>query len=186
MSGTYPASLAVGVGQDEEPSPAVASARLSRREQARLWLVAQAAKVAGDIGVSHGEVAFDVLAEDPFRLRLVDDSGDFRPEVTRVSFTAAPAGVAEGLAGITGTDDMNAVAPRSAVEGSQIVPYRRFSQGRVRHPAHESGRRVGFPLDVTHSSIGRLGDMQAEVEPPVSGTKREAAQFIGFRYEAGT
>lgn len=80
---------------------------------------------------------------------------------------------------------MNAAAPRSAVEGSQIVPYRRWSQGLVVHPRHESGRRVGFPLDVTHSAIGGLGDVQAKVEAAVAGAERQAAEVIGFGLELG-
>tara|TARA_R110002012_G_scaffold16958_6_gene64464 strand:+ start:3508 stop:3774 length:267 start_codon:yes stop_codon:yes gene_type:complete len=77
-------------------------------------------------------------------------------------------GVAERLAGIAGSDEMNLSAPRSAVEGSQIVPYRRRSQGLVFHPRHERGRGVGFPLDVTNSSILGDGDFDTELEPAIS------------------
>lgn len=63
---------------------------------------------------------------------------------------------------------MNAAAPSSRVEGSQIVPDRRLTQGLVFHPRHESGRRMAFPLDESHSSISGLGDVKAEVESTVA------------------
>nr|WP_315025295.1 hypothetical protein [Brevundimonas diminuta] len=152
-------------------------ARFSRREQSRRDAVTHALKLSGDVPKTQGDVAFDVLQEDPPRADLAHDPSDVGPQVPRIGVAPAVAGLAERLAGITGRDDMNAAAPRSAVEGSQIVPYRRRSQGLVAHPRHESGRRVGFPLDVTHSAISGLGDVQAEVEAAVSGAEREAAQF---------
>lgn len=147
-------------------------ARFSRREQARLDAVTQALKVSDDLPTSQGQVAFDVFEEDPAGTDLAHDPLDLWPQVPRIVFAASSSGLAEGLTGIAGRDDMNAAAPRSAVEGSQIVPYRRRSQGLVFHPGHESGRSVGFPLDVTHSAISRLGDVQPEVETAVAGAER--------------
>lgn len=159
----------MGVGQNEHPLPDVRRARFSRREQASLDAVTHAAKVSGDVPKSQGDVAFDVLKEDEAGADLVDDAGDLGPQVAGVGVAAAQSGLAEGLTGIAGRDEMNAAAPRSAVEGSQIVPYRRWSQGLVCHPRHESGRRVSLPLDVTNSPISGLGDVQAEVEAGVAG-----------------
>ena len=185
-SGKYPASVAVGVGQDEQSAPAMSSARFSRREQARLWRVAQASKVPGDVGVSQGQVPFDVLAPHPFGADFVDDASDLGPEVPGVLLPCPVAGEAEGLAGIAGRDEMNSATPRSAVEGSKVVPDRRCSQGLVFHPAHESGRRMAFPLDESHSSIVGLGDVQAEIEAGISGAEGDAAEVVGFRGELGT
>ena len=183
-SGKYPASDAVGVGQNEQPFPNVRRARFSRREQACLDAVAHALKLSGDVPKSQGQMAFDVFKEDPSRADFPHDPRDLRPQMSGVGFTAAKSGLAEGLAGITGSDDMNAAAPRSAVEGSQIVPYRRRSQGLVAHPRHESGRCMSFPLDVTHSAISGLGDMQAEVEAAVACAEGEAAQ-VAVRVSVG-
>ncbi len=72
---------------------------------------------------------------------------------------------------------MNAVAPRSAVKGLEIVPHRRRSQGLVFHPGHESGRCMSFPLDVTDSAISGLGDVDAEVEASIAGAQRKAVQI---------
>lgn len=166
------------MGQYEEPLPKVRRARFSRREQARLDAVAQLAKLSGDFPQSQGDVALDVLEEDPAGPDLVNDPGNLGPEVARILPSSPVTGLAEGLTGITGSEDMNAAAPRAAVEGSQIVPDRRRSQGFVAHPRHESGRGVSFPLDVTNSAISGLGDMQAEVQPGIAGAQGEAAKVI--------
>ena len=123
-------------------------------------------------------MACDVLEEAPLGSDFPHDPGDVGPEVAGIVLPPAQPGKAEGLAGITGRDDMNAAAPRSAVEGSQIVPDNSRSQGRVRHPCHESGRSTGVPLDETHSAISRLGKVDAEVESRDPGAKAEAAKVF--------
>lgn len=160
-------------------------ARFSRREQASLDAVTHASKVAGDVPKSQGDVAFDVLEEDEPGPDFVDDAGDLGPQVAGIRVAAAQSGLAEGLTGITGRDDMNAAAPRSAVEGSQIVPYSSCSQGLVCHPRHESGRCVSLPLDVTNSAISGLGDMQPEIEAGVAGAERDPAQLGGVSWSVG-
>lgn len=165
------------MGHDEQPSPAVASACFSRRKQARFWAIAQAAKAFRDLGKSQIEMSLDVFREDDGRFDLADDSLDIGPEVARIALTLPLSGKAEGLTRITGREDMNAAAPWSAVEGFEIVPYRRAIQGRVFHPRHESGRRMGFPLDVTDSSITGLCDGDAEIEAAIASAEGEAAQL---------
>ncbi len=127
----------------------------------------------------------DILAKDPFRADLFHDPGDIGPEMPGIGFSKAMPGLAEWLAWITGRDEMNAAAPRAAVKGSQVVPDKRLTQGLVFHPRHDSGRRVGFPLDESHSSVGWFGNMEAEVEPPISGTQRDSPKVAIFRHEAG-
>lgn len=156
----------------------MSSAHFSRRKQARFWCVAQAAKAGRDFGKSQIEVPFDVLGEDRHWLDLRDQALDLRPEVTRVVLSAPLAGKAERLARIAGSEDMNSVAPRSAVEGAQVVPDRRWLQRLVFHPGHESGRSVGLPLDETHSAISGLGDREAKLEPAIAGAEREAVQLV--------
>lgn len=165
------------MGQDEQAATPVACASFSRREQARLCPETHFAKAAGDVGKSQIDVTFDVFAENPFGFGFADDPGDLGPEMTGIGLASPLSGLAEGLAGITGRDEMYAAAPRAAVEGSQIVPYRRRSQGRVFHPGHESGRRMGFALDVTHSPISGFGDVQAEVEAGIASAQGDAAQL---------
>jgi hypothetical protein len=89
---------------------------------------------------AEAEMSADVLEEYPLRPDLDDDPPEARSE------------------------DIHASTPASAIEGFDVVPDRSLTQGLIRHPGHESGRSEGFPLDVTHSAIARLGDVQPEVE----------------------
>lgn len=84
-------------------------------------------------------------------LGLADDPRDVGPEVAGVVFPLLLPGEAEGLARVSRREDIHDSTPRTAIEGREIVPKRSRIQGRVRHPRHESGRSVGFPLDVHHS-----------------------------------
>lgn len=120
----------------------------------------------------------DVLEETPFGADLAHDTRDLGPEMPGVIGTEPVSGKAEGLAGITGRDEMNAAAPRAAVEGSQIVPYRSRSQGRVCHPRHESGRGETVSLDMTHSPISGLCEVYAEIEASDTGAKADAAKVV--------
>lgn len=162
------------------------SARFSRREQARLCSVAQVAKAADDVGEAQGQVPLHVFAPDPLGLGFADDPGDLGPEMPWIRVSTAVTGIAEWLAGITGRDEMNSAAQRSRVEGSQVVPDRSLTQGLVRHPGHESGRCMAFPLDESHSAVVGLGDVQAEVEAGVSGAERQSPEVVGFGAIFGT
>lgn len=79
---------------------------------------------------------------------------------------------------------MNAAAPRVAVKGSQIVPHRSRSQGRVCHPRHESGRGETVSLDMAHGAISGFGDVNAEIQSSDTGAKADAAKVVMF--EGGT
>ena len=93
----------------------------------------------------------------------------------------------ERLARIASKDDVHAAAPVAAVEAGNIVPDRSPIQGLDFHPGHENGRRVGFPLDVTHSPISAEGEVQAKIESAGAGAQREAEQWpcIAARIAAG-
>jgi hypothetical protein len=163
----------------------VRTADFSRCEQARFCAVAHALKAAGDLGKSQIDVPFDVLGEDDAWADLADDPRDLGPQVPGIGLAAALPCEAERLAGITGSEEMNAVAPRSAVKGSQIVPDRCLIHGRVRHPGHESGRCVSFPLDETCSAISGLGDGEAKIEPAISGAEGHSVERLA-RKAGGT
>lgn len=171
-------SLAVGVGQYEQPVADVRPADFRRRYDARCNAVAHALKVSADVSETEGQMACDILEETPPGLDLGDDPRDVGPEVARVILASPEPREAERLARITGRDDMNAAAPRPAVKGSQIVPDKSRSQGRVRHPCHESGCCTCVPLDETHSAISWLGDVQTEVKSCDPGAKAEAEKFV--------
>lgn len=176
-----PLPLQVGVGQNEQAVTPVACADFSRRLDARSNPEAHALKVAGDVCETKGEMARHVFKEAPFRPGFGHDAGDVRPEVPGIARSLAQAREGEGLTGITGRDEMYAPAPRSAIEGSQIVPDRSRSQGRVRHPRHESGRGETVSLDIAHGAISGFRQLQAEIQSSDTGAKADAANvFMSF------
>ena len=166
------------MGHNEEPASNVARTAFERREQSRFDCKAQRLKVPENRIGSQGHMAFDVFEEAPFGIEFSDDSPYMRPEVAGIVFALAAAREAEGLARISGSEDMNLSTPRRAVEGGNVIPDRRLIQGLVFHPCHESGRREGFPLDVTNSSIVWFCDVEAEFEAADAGAKRDAAEVI--------
>jgi hypothetical protein len=141
-------------------------------------------KVSDDVLEAKGEMAGHVLKEAHGGPHFGDDPGDVWPEVSRIMLALAVAGKREGLAGISGSDEMNFAAPRKAVEGFEIVPDRSRSQGRVRHPCHEIGRAETVSLDITNSTISGLCDVHAEIQSGDTGAKAEAANF--FQFVGGT
>lgn len=119
----------------------------------------------------------DIFEEAERRLDFADDTGDVRPEMAWVFVAELFSGNGKWLAWIAAMDDIHQAAPRSAIEGGKVVPDRCAIQGRVCHPRHERGRSVGFPLDVTHSAISAVGDVQSEVEATGSCAERESGQM---------
>ncbi len=168
--------VAFADGEDEEPFPPMGRADFRRRKQSCRKAVAQRDQSAGDFGEAEAEMMGDVFEKDEGRLNLADDAGDMRPEVARVVRAPSLARHAERLARIARRDDIHRAAPRSAVECGNVVPDSSLIQGRVRHPRHESGRSVGFPLDMAHSSISGQGEGEAEIDPARAGTEGEAEE----------
>ncbi|GLS88385.1 hypothetical protein GCM10010873_33590 [Cypionkella aquatica] len=151
-------------GKDEEPLALVGRADFRRCEEACRKAVAHADQSAGDFGESEPQMMGDILEEHEGRFDFADDAGDMRPEVAWILGTEPSACDAERLARIARSDDVHRAAPRSAVEGGNVVPDNRLIQGRVFHPRHESGCGEGFPFDMAHSTISGDGDCESEVE----------------------
>ena len=171
--------VVLAVREDEEPLALVGRTDFRRREEARRKAVAHADQSSGDFGEAEAEMMGDILEEDEGRFDLTDDAGDMRPEMAQVVGTPALARDGERLARIARSDDVHRAAPRAAVEAGNVVPDRRWIQGRLFHPCHENGRGVGFPFDMAHSSISGDGDGEPEVEPSCAGAEREAEQVSG-------
>jgi hypothetical protein len=102
--------------------------------------------------VVDGEQPGHVLDEQHRRVTVDEDAVDVRPEPPLVVDAGATSGDAGGLAGESRSDEIHSSAPRSAVEGCEIVPDRNRSQARFFHPRHESGCNVGLPLDNAHKA----------------------------------
>lgn len=110
------------MGQDEDAQPLVRRADFCRREQARRRRVAQSPKLSQNDFEAEGDVTGDVFEEYPFWAAFADDACDLGPEVPWIVGTTAFACGAEGLAGISGEDDVESAAEGPGVETAQIVP----------------------------------------------------------------
>lgn len=166
--------IALSAGEDEQPLAPVRSADFRRRKQSRRNPVTHADQAFGDLGKSEAQMMCDIFEKDERRFAFADDAPDMGPQVSGVGGAGPASGDAERLARIARKDDVHTAAPASAIERGNIVPDRSRIQGRVFHPGHEHGRRIGFPLDVTHSPVSTKGDVEPEVESARAGAERQS------------
>ena len=110
------------MGQDEDAKPLVRRANFCRAEQTRRRRVTQSPKLSQDGFKAEGDVTGDVFEKDPFGGALPDDAGDFWPEMAGIVSTATLTGSTEGLAGISGKDDVEGPAEGPGIEAAQIIP----------------------------------------------------------------
>ena len=110
------------MGQDEDPEPLVRRADFCRREQTRRRRVAHTPKLSQDGFKAKADMTCDVFEEHPLGAAFGDDTGDLGPEVPGIVGTTALSGSAEGLAGISGKDDVEGAAKGPGVEAAQIIP----------------------------------------------------------------
>jgi len=106
----------------------------------------------------------DVFEEDPLWAAFGDDAGDVGPEVARVVGPAAFPGGAEGLAGISGEDDVEGAEKGPGIEAAEIIPD--WSRGEVSRALgcdeHSSGPFL--PLDKGAGVIAGLGEHEAQIK----------------------
>lgn len=165
------ATLGVCHTEDEQPLPPMRRARLSRAEYSARNPVARSFEISLDASIAHSQVSCDVFEEHDSRLYFSNNPKYIGPQVAFIALAKALSSEAERLARVSRRDEIHDPAPRSAIEGLEIVPDRSPIQGRVFHPRHESGRGVGVPLDVTHNAVGvSKGEVQPEVDASNPGT----------------
>lgn len=98
--------------------------------------------------------ACDVLQKEELRVASIGDVEDAEEKAAARAIKAdTPPGDTEVLAREARSDDIHEAAQHPAIEGREIVPDKCRSQGRRRHPRHESGRGVAVPLNVTKSAV---------------------------------
>ncbi len=106
----------------------------------------------------------DVFEEDPFGGTFPDDPGDVRPEVARVVGAAALSGCAEGLAGISGEDDVEGTVEGPGIEAAQIVPDGRRGEISGALASDQDGAGIGLPLDECAGVEARFGQHEAQIK----------------------
>lgn len=149
-----------------------------RGEQTPFRIEPEVGKIPADtIEPSESNKSGDVLHEHESRSHLSHDPGNVRPQPSLIIDTEAAPGCGERLTVETGSDEIHSATPRATVEAGDVIPDRRRIQGRLFHPCHESGRRVGVPLNTSHGSyvVGSEGKLESELEPSVAVEETEGA-----------
>ena len=152
------------MGQDEDPEPLVRRTNFCRREQARRRRVAHAPKLSQDCLKPEGDVAGDVFQKDPLGVAFTDDSGDLGPEVAGIIGATAFASGAEGLAGISGEDDVEGAAKGTGIKAAKIIPDR--GRGEVACALGSDEDRSGpvLPFDKGAGVITGLRQHEAQIK----------------------
>ena len=152
------------MGQDEDAQPLVRRTDFCRAEQARRRRVAHAPKLSQDGFKAEGDVTGDVFEEDPFGGTFPDDTGDFGPEVARIIGTAALSGGAEGLAGISGEDDVEGPEKGPGIEAAEIIPDRGWGEIPRGLGGDEDLSWPILPLDESAGVEAGLGQHDAQIQ----------------------
>jgi hypothetical protein len=152
------------VGQDEDAHPLVRRADFCRAEQTRRRSVAHAPKLSQDGLEPEGDVTRDVFEKDPSGATFADDAGDIGPEVPRIVGTAALSSGTEGLAGISGEDDVEGAAKGSGIEAAQIVPDRGRGEVFCALGGDEDGAGPVLPFDKGAGVIPGFGEHDAHIQ----------------------
>ena len=152
------------MGQDENAQPLVRRADFCRREQTRRRRVAHAPKLSQDGFEAEGDVTGYVFEEDPFGAAFADDACDLGPEVPGVVGTAALSGSAEGLAWISGEDNIEGTAEGPGIETAEIIPDRGWGEVSRALGSDEDGTRPVLPLDEGAGVIVGFGQHEAQIK----------------------
>nr|WP_243698456.1 hypothetical protein [Paracoccus alkanivorans] len=149
---------------------------------------------------TEADMTCDVLEKQPLGVDLSDDPLDIGPEMPLVTLATTLAGGAERLAGIARKDRVDMPAPTIADEAAQVVPHRgrpersgapsacggrsgsrrsgamfgKTGQISTHHSSDKRGLGVGIELNKAAGVKTRLGKLQSEIEPAVSGAEAEA------------
>ena len=152
------------MGQDEDAQPLVRRTDFCRAEQARRRPVAHVPKLSQHGFKPEGDVPGDVFEENPFWGTFPDNPGDIGPEVPGVVGTLAFASGTEGLAGISGEDDVEGTSEGPGIETAQIVPDRGWGEISCALCGDEDRARPVFPLDECAGVIAGLSEHDAQIQ----------------------
>ena len=145
-----------------------------RTEQARRRRVAQTPKLSQHGLEPEGDMAWDVLDEDPFGAAFPNDPCDVGPEMAGIARATALSGRAERLAGVSGEDGVKGPAEGPGVEAAQVVPNR----GRGEIPralgCDEHSARPVLPLDKASGVVAGLGEHEAQIKASTAGAEGQS------------
>jgi hypothetical protein len=136
-------------------------------------------QLSNDLSESEGDVSFDILEIAESGAKKSNSACDERPEVPRVFCSEALSGCAEGLAGISPSEDVHAATKLCPWEGFKIRPDRCWLHESRFHFADQVRAAEGF--DLTKSDRAQISDnsVQSKLNAAVSGTKAEVCNCFG-------
>ena len=116
----------------------------------------------------------DVFEEDPLGAAFADDACDLGPEVPGVVGATAFASGTEGLAGISGEDDVEGPAERPGIETAKIVPDR--GRGEVSCALGGDEDRAGpvLPFNTGAGVIAGFGEHEAQIQASAACAKGQS------------
>nr|WP_255509580.1 hypothetical protein [Oceaniovalibus sp. ACAM 378] len=152
------------MGQDEEPHPLVRRADFCRTEQACRRRVVHVPKLSQHGLKAKADVAGDIFEEDPFGAAFGDDTGDVWPEVAGIIGPTAFSGRAEGLAGVSGEDDVEGTVKGAGIEAAQIVPDRGRGEISRALGCDEDGSGPVLPFDEGAGVKTGFGEHEAQIK----------------------
>lgn len=176
-------SRAAGVGQEEDAVSPVRGADVARAEHAPFRIEPETGQrfenVAESCTAIDAEEASDVFEEEPLGPGGVEDALDMRPQPPLIVSTETLAGDAVALAWHSRDDEIHRSAQRASVEGCQVAPNRRWSQGALFHASRQDRAGVCFPLHVSDGAMrsAQSGESAGDtkVEPSSAGAEGEHA-----------
>ena len=106
----------------------------------------------------------DVFEEDPFGRAFPDDTGDLGPELPGIVGATALSGRAEGLAGISGEDDVEGASEGPGIEAAQVVPD--WGRGEVSRAlgGDEDASGICLPFDKCGGVESGFGEHDAQIQ----------------------
>ncbi len=152
------------MGQDEDAQPLVRRANFCRAEQTRRRRVAHCPKHSQDGFKTEIDVTGYVFEEDPLWAALVDDPSDIWPEVAGVVGATALSGRAEGLAGISGQNDVESPAKGAGIEAAKIIPDRGWGEVSCALCGDEHAARPVLPFDEGAGVEAGFGEHEAQIQ----------------------
>ncbi len=165
ISPRFSGSFARGVGHEEQSLADMLCADFARSEDSNRNAETHSLQSRDKGSKLSVRIPCDVLAEETNRPALFDDAKDLIDEEPFVCRAEPFARDRIGLAWITGSDEMNAVTPRLAVEGGKVIPDRRRIQFARFHARDKERGCISFPLHVSDGTMSRFSDRHAKSEP---------------------
>jgi hypothetical protein len=109
---------------------------------------------------------WNVFQENEPRSNHANRSPDGIPQPSFILKPSPLPSDAVRLAGESCSDEIHSPTPREAIEGFNIVPYRRLIQVLRFHPGHEHSCAVGLPFDSANKMVSGFSKPHPEIQPP--------------------